>query len=269
MKKPIIGAQLYSLRDSCRTLADTARTLDLVREMGYSVVQLSSVRPMDDDPVGLARVLRDSGVSACCTHVPLDSILADPAREIARHEEWGVRHVAIGSCPTRYPLTLAGVRDLAKDFAKASESLAAAGMDLSFHNHRFEFVHVEDGRTFLRAFYDSLPPSILKAELDVAWVAAGGASPAMLIRSLGVRQPLIHLKDYVLAQTYPEDPSRRNETFDYPVAVGSGNLDWPDILAAAEEANVEYALVELDSARGGDPFAEMAKSREYLYSLGY
>ena len=269
MKKPIIGAQLYSLRDSCRTLADTARTLDRVRGMGYSVVQLSSVRPMDDDPVGLARVLRDSGISACCTHVPLDSILADPAREIARHEEWGVRHVAIGSCPTRYPLTLAGVRDLAKDFAKASESLAEAGMDLSYHNHRFEFVHVEDGRTFLRAFYDSLPPSILKAELDVAWVAAGGASPAMLIRSLGVRQPLIHLKDYVLAQTYPEDPSRRNETFDYPVAVGSGNLDWPDILAAAEEANVEYALVELDSARGGDPFAEMAKSREYLYSLGY
>ena len=142
-------------------------------------------------------------------------------------------------------------------------------MDLSYHNHRFEFVHVEDGRTFLRAFYDSLPPSILKAELDVAWVAAGGASPAMLIRSLGVRQPLIHLKDYVLAQTHPEDPSRRDETFDYPVAVGSGNLDWPDILAAAEEANVEYALVELDSARGGDPFAEMAKSREYLYSLGY
>ena len=80
MKKPIIGAQLYSLRDSCRTLADTARTLDRVREMGYSVVQLSSVRPMDDDPVGLARVLRDSGVSACCTHVPLDSIL--PIRRV-------------------------------------------------------------------------------------------------------------------------------------------------------------------------------------------
>lgn len=269
MPKPVIGAQLYSLRDFCKTLDDTARTLDRVREMGYTHVQLSTVKPMNDDPIGLARILRESGVAACCTHVSLDSILADPMREIARHEAWGVRHVAIGSCPSRYPLTLAGVSALAADFAKAATALAEAGMDLSYHNHRFEFVHVEDGRTFLQAFYENLSPEQLKAELDVAWVAAGGVSPEKLIRDLGPRQPLIHLKDYVLVQSSPNDPDRRNETFDCPAAVGSGNLDWPGILAAAEEVGVEYALVELDFAQSGDPFWEMAKSRSFLSSLGY
>lgn len=269
MGKPIIGAQLYSLRDFCKTLDDTARTLDRVKAMGYDFVQLSKVGPMDGDPEDLARLLREAGLKACCTHVSLDALLADPAREIARHQAWGVKHAAIGSCPPRYPLTLAGLRDFSAAFAKAAASLAEAGMDLSYHNHRFEFVRMEDGRSFLQGFYESLPPSVLKAELDVAWLAAAGASPAWWIRHLGPRQPLIHLKDYGHVPSAPGEPEKRNQTEGRSMAVGSGNLDWPDILAAAEEVGTEYALVEIDFAYGGDMFAEMEKSRQFLASLGY
>ena len=269
MSKPIIGAQLYSLRDFCKTLEDTAKTLERVKAMGYTTVQLSKVGPMDDDPDGLAQALRESGLTACCTHVSLDRFLEDPAREIARHRAWGVKHAAIGSCPLRYPLTLAGLRDFSADYARAAASLAEAGMDLSYHNHRFEFVRMEDGRSFFQGFYDSLPPSVLKAELDVAWLAAAGASPAKVIRDLGPRQPLMHLKDFGHVQTAPGDPEKRNQTEGRSMAVGSGNLDWPDIMAAAEEVGTEYALVEIDFAYGADMFGEMEKSREFLAKLGY
>ena len=39
----IIGAQLYNLREYCKTLEDLEKTLYRVAEMGYTIVQLSGV----------------------------------------------------------------------------------------------------------------------------------------------------------------------------------------------------------------------------------
>ena len=36
----IVGAQLYTLRDSCKTLEDLSETLKRVADMGYTAVQL-------------------------------------------------------------------------------------------------------------------------------------------------------------------------------------------------------------------------------------
>lgn len=266
MSKPIVGAQLYSLRDFCKNLEDTAKTLAKVKAIGYTTVQLSGVGPMGSDPEGLAQVIRESGLTACCTHVGFDGILNDPAKCIADHKAWGVKHVAIGSIPGQYSMDLAGIQAFAADIAKAVPTLTAAGLDFSYHNHSFEFAKVEDGRTFLQALYETVPADLLKAELDVHWVTAGGASPATRIRALGRRQPLLHLKDFTVHFPEPENRWKVERRF---APIGSGNLDWPSVLAAAEEVGVEYALVEQDDSYGADPFGEMEKSYNFLARMGY
>ena len=266
MSKPIVGAQLYSLRDFCKTLEDTAKTLAKVKAIGYTTVQLSGVGPMGSDPEGLAQVIRESGLTACCTHVGFDGILNDPAKCIADHKAWGVKHVAIGSIPGQYSMDLAGIQAFAADIAKAVPALTAAGLDFSYHNHSFEFAKVEDGRTFLQALYETVPADLLKAELDVHWVTAGGASPATWIRALGRRQPLLHLKDFVIARTSPDNRWDIERRF---APIGSGNLDWPAIFQAAEDVGVEYMLVEQDTCYGADPFGEMEKSYEFVARMGY
>ena len=50
--------------------------------------------------------------------------------------------------------------------------------------------------------------------------------------------------------------------------VGKGNLDWDDILAACEEAGVEYALVEQDTCET-DPFDCLKTSYEFLKQKGF
>ena len=265
MSKPVIGAQLYSLRNFCKTLEDTAQTLSKVKAIGYTAVQISGVGPMND-PDGLAQVIRESGLNACCTHVGFDGILEDPAAEIARHKAWGVKHVGIGSVPNRYGMNLAGIQAFAADIAKAVKPLIEAGLDFSYHNHHMEFAPVEDGRTWLQALYETVPADLLKAELDVHWVTAGGGSPATWIRALGPRQPLLHLKDFTI---HHKDPVNHWDVERRFAPVGSGNLDWPSILAAAEEVGVEYALVEQDDCYGADPFGEMEKSYEFLARMGY
>ena len=49
--------------------------------------------------------------------------------------------------------------------------------------------------------------------------------------------------------------------------VGEGNLDWPGILAAAEEAGVQWYIVEQDICQR-DPFASLAISFNNLKAMG-
>ena len=266
MSKPVIGAQLYSLRNHCKTLEDTVQTLAKVKAIGYTAVQLSGIAPMNDDPDGLAQAIRESGLNACCTHVSFEALLNDTDTMIARHQAWGVKHVATGGCPGTYGVSLAGVQAFAADIATLAQRLAPVGMDFSYHNHHWEFARIEDGRTWLQALYETAPADVLKAELDVHWVTAGGASPATWIRALGPRQPLLHLKDFTVHFPEPENRWKVERRF---APIGSGNLDWPSVLAAAEEVGVEYALVEQDDSYGADPFGEMEKSYNFLARMGY
>lgn len=48
MGKLIAGVQLYTLRDFCKSVSDTAETLKKVKEMGYNVVQISGVSVPED-----------------------------------------------------------------------------------------------------------------------------------------------------------------------------------------------------------------------------
>lgn len=258
MSKPTVGAQLFTLRDFCKTLGDTATTLARVREIGYTTVQLSGIAPMKEDPAALAELLRAAGLSACCTHVAFDRLCSETDAVLAEHRLWGVRHVAIGGLPNDY-FTPGGVDRFVTRLRELLPKLDAQGMDFSYHNHNHEFQRIEGDRTWLAQLYASTTAQELKAELDTYWVTAGGGSPAAWIRALGPRQPLLHLKDMAVA-------NGREQRF---AAIGSGNLDWPDILAAAEEVGVEYMLVEQDRCYDADPFDELASSYRFLSGLGY
>lgn len=51
--------------------------------------------------------------------------------------------------------------------------------------------------------------------------------------------------------------------------VGEGNLNWPEILAAAGEMEVDWLCVEQDDCYGADPFEELATSYANLREWGY
>lgn len=258
MSKPVVGAQLYTLRDHCKTLADTAASLAKVKAIGYTAVQLSGVAPMKDDPAGLAQVIRESGLNACCTHIAFDRLCKETEAVIAEHRQWGVRHVAIGGLPADY-FQPGGVARFVAELGGVMPKLKAAGMDFSYHNHNHEFQRIEGETTWLAQLYATAPADLLKAELDTYWVTAGGGSPATWIRSLGKRQPLLHLKDMGIA-------TGREQRF---TPIGRGNLDWPAIFAAAVEVGVEFMLVEQDNCYGADPFAELAASYRFISSMGF
>lgn len=255
MSKPVIGAQLFTLREHVKTISDIAVTLKKVTDMGYTTVQLSGMGPVD--PAELATVIADAGVTVAATHVGWPRFLKELDAVIEEHKLWKCRHPAIGGLPNEY-FCEDGVKRFLDELAPIAERLAAEGMDFSYHNHNHELAR-HGRRTWLAALYEDGSPSVVKAEIDTYWIQAGGGDPAAWIRKCAGREPLLHLKDMCVTST-------REQRF---AEIGEGNLNWTAILKAAEEGGVEYMLVEQDNCFGRDPFESLAISCRFLKGLGY
>ncbi len=248
------GAQLYTVRDYTRTPKDVAESLRKVAEIGYRAVQVSAFGAID--PRAVARMAQDHGLAIVATHFGWDEFRNNLGHLIEVHQMWGCPHAAIGSLPKEYYVPGGAVR-FAGELAPIAEQLAAAGIDFSYHNHSHELVRY-GATTWLQQVYEAAPAEQLKAELDVYWLTAGGADPAQWISDLGARQPIIHFKDMAVL---PD----RTQRF---APVGSGNLNWPRIVAACRGAGVQWALVEQDQTYGADSFAELATSLRFLQAMG-
>lgn len=59
MKISQAAAQLYTVRDFCKTAADLAETAKKIRTIGYEAVQVSGVGPID--PVEIRHIMEAAG----------------------------------------------------------------------------------------------------------------------------------------------------------------------------------------------------------------
>ena len=257
MAKGVVGAQLYTCRQFMQSLDEMAETLRKVARIGYTAIQLSGYN-REMDVREMARLIEDSGLTVGATHMGWDSFLGDLETVIETHKLWRCDHPAIGGLPAEYR-TADGAKRFADELAPVAEKLAAEGMDFSYHNHNRELQRMEgDGRTWLAMIYEDIGPETLKAEIDTYWIQAGGGDPAQWVRKCAGREPLVHLKDMVMAtdgqQHYAE--------------IGEGNLNWPAILEAADAGGVEFYLVEQDNCYDRDPFESLAISYRNLVEMG-
>jgi sugar phosphate isomerase/epimerase len=249
-----IGINLYSLREQCKDAAGLHYTLARLGEIGYTAVQVSGVSL---EPERIADQVKESGLICAATHMPWPQIRDATEQVIKIHQMYGCRHAAIGGLPPEYIQTSSGIDRFAREISVPAKKLADAGISLSYHNHHHEFIRI-DGKTWLEMLYERIDPKYLSAEIDTYWVQTGGGDPVKWIRKMAGREPLLHVKDKAIA-------SGIEERF---APVGSGNLDWPEILKAAEESGVEYVLVEQDEMYGCDPFAAVEDSYRFLASMG-
>lgn len=254
MAKPILAAQLYTIRAHTKTTEDFAASMQKIRDIGYKAVQVSALGPIA--PADVKQITDDNGLTICITHIGFPRLQEDLDAVIEEHHLWNCKHVAVGSMPNEYR---EGGEDAYRRFAAEAsaigEKLHAAGLTFSYHNHSFEFVRFGH-RTGLDLIYAESDPRYLQAEIDTYWVQHGGADPAAWIRKVSGRMPVVHLKDMVIRdnqQTMAE--------------VGEGNMNWSAILDACRDAKVEWYAVEQDITPG-DPFESLAISYRNLKAMG-
>ncbi len=248
MKKSQIAAQLFTLRDFLKTPEDIAVSLRKVKQIGYDAVQVSGMGPVAEEE--LVKILDGEGLICCATHEPGKKIVEETAAVIERLNKLHCKYTAY-PFPHKMPANEVETVGMAKEFEKAAVTMAAAGQILTYHNHSNEFARF-GSRTMLDIFYDEAPH--LQGELDTFWVQYGGANPVSWIKKLSGRLPLLHLKEFGILD---------GKITMYHI--GGGNLEWDKIIPAADEAGVEWFIVEQDNCLI-DPFESLKLSFDYLVS---
>ena len=247
-----LGAQLYTLREYCKTLPDFSEALAKVADMGYKTVQVSGTCAFDAQ--WLKAELEKNGLRCVLTHTPMDKIRDKTAQVMADHMTFGCEYVGIGCAPNCFANGDADWLALTSVIDAAAEPLVNHGMRLMYHNHACEFQRRADGRTY---FEHLLENEHLGFTFDTFWAQLGGKDVVSMIRSLKGRIPCVHLKDVGVRVNSP-----------CTAPVGWGNLDFDGILAACADADARYLLVEQDDCFEENPFDCLKKSYDYLRSKG-
>jgi sugar phosphate isomerase/epimerase len=257
MSKPVLAAQLYTVRQFAQTANELAQSLKKIRAIGYKAVQVSGIGPIPTKEV--KRIIDDNGLTICITHISYDLLHNSLPEVIEQHKLWNCKNVAVGSMPVEYRTGEDGFRRFAIDASKIGQQLDSAGLTFSYHNHSFEFIRYGK-RTGLDIIFEESDPRYLKAELDTYWIQHGGCDPAAWVRRVKDRMPVVHLKDMaVITEGW--------NVQQVMAEIGEGNLNWPDILAACQEANVEWYAVEQDVCQR-DPFESLQISYQNLRAMG-
>jgi sugar phosphate isomerase/epimerase len=134
----------------------------------------------------------------------------------------------------------------------AGAKMAAAGQILCYHNHNHEFRKI-DGQTIFERIFAKSNPRHLQGEPDTFWIHYGGGDCVEWCERLAGRLPAIHLKDYMT----------NNENKHQFCEIGSGNLNFQKIIAAAEKAGCQWFIVEQDTCPG-DPVDSLEKSFRHI-----
>jgi sugar phosphate isomerase/epimerase len=243
--KPI-ALQLYSVREYASQ--DFPGTLRKVAEMGYKGVETAGLHGHDADEIRF--IVNDLGMEVCSCHGPLP--VPETVQQIVDEaSSLGSRFWVSGFGPNDFD-SMEKVTNVAEKFEKASQLLKEQGITFAFHNHWWE-LHEIDGKRIYDVLMD-LAPSIM-SELDVYWTAYGKSDPVQVIREYGSRLPLLHIKDGPLEENQPH------------TAVGSGKLDIPAIIGAADPEVTQWLIVELDHC-ATDMMEAVQQSYAYLTSNG-
>lgn len=274
MKQFKVGLQLYSVRDAMEK--DMDATLKAVKEMGYDYVEFAGYFGKTAEEV--KALLDKYELKAISVHQAIDLFEKEGKAAVDYLNTIGVEYSAI---PWYDKNELYNNWDeTVKKFAEVSKLLKAGGIQLMYHNHDFEFVKI-DGEYVLDKLYRTLDAETLMPEIDTCWVHYAGVNPAEYVRKYAGRIKVLHLKDFVCKKLgggpvyalIDEDgneiknASKEDNGFKF-TPVGSGIQDWNEILTAADEAGVEYVIVEQDDSYETCSLEAAKMSRDYLKTLG-
>jgi sugar phosphate isomerase/epimerase len=138
-------------------------------------------------------------------------------------------------------------------------------MRLWYHNHNFEFMPKKGGRP-IDILLDRLDAKLISLEVDLFWVSMAGVDPADFVRKNAGRIVAVHLKDRGGNISVPryDIASVPNDIYQ---EVGRGVLNFPEILKAAEGANVKHYFVEQDHS--AHPLESIRLSYAALRKMGW
>jgi sugar phosphate isomerase/epimerase len=259
-KKPLftkpIGIQAYTYRASFPN--SVTATLDTVKALG--ITEMEGPNPKNISPEEFKKLLDERGIKMPSIGLDYNLVTTNPQEAIRLAKVFGSIYVMVAWIPHGSTFTIDDAKKAIADFNAAGKILKESGITLCYHNHGYEFGPYEDG-TIFDYMVKNTNPQYVSFEMDVLWAFHGGADPAQLLRKYKNRFKLMHLKDIRkgIANDLTGGTDIKND-----VALGTGQINIPEVLKAAKAAGIRHYFIEDESP---DHATQIPQTIKYIKSL--
>lgn len=229
---PRIGLQLYTVRDLLKS--DFSGTLTQVARIGYREVELTDFfgHPAAD----VRKMLDHLGLVAPSMHFDFAKISTGWGQMVDDAHALGMQYMTFAWIPEEARKDIDGWKRVGDTLTKTGERCRAAGLQLAYHNHSYEFKPLE-GQIPYDVLLASSDPQLVQAEMDLFWITDGGKDPLTYFARYPGRFSQVHVKDMAAG------PGPDHQMVD----VGQGIINWKRIFAQSEQAGIKHYYVEHDN----------------------
>jgi sugar phosphate isomerase/epimerase len=279
-----IGLQLFTLRDLIEE--DPKLVLKTVAKIGYKHVETYGVDVAANSFWGLPitdlkKVLEDNNLKSYSGHYDLSRYLdkkRDDKESIEKYieiaHELGQKYIIAPVTPMDdlNNLSVSDYQYAAEQLNKAGEMSKKAGIKMGYHNHFWEFRNFANGTKGLDILIAFTEPDLVDFELDIFWIEKAGVSPQSYFEKYPGRFPLWHIKDIdknyaheVVGEKFDKLPlDSLTQAHVRYTEVGTGAIDYPNIVRSANQSGLQFAFVEQDEIYIPNKFESIKKSYEYV-----
>lgn len=259
------GLALYTVRDAMGE--SPQETLKAVADAGYKNIEAAGYADgkfYTMSPADFKSYLDEIGLSPVSTHqgsVTLDNadqMMADV--KAAGFTYFVVPVPPMGMFEFNAENRTLGMKGSARELAEILDTLGgkatAAGLQLLYHNHDFEFKENANGVVIIDYLLEHCNPENVNFQMDLYWVTKAGADPVAYFEKYPGRFKTWHVKDM-------DDQGRF-------APVGQGTIDFKRILDHKKRSGMEYYFVEQDMTFDGlEPLKAIQISHEGLKEIGF
>jgi sugar phosphate isomerase/epimerase len=233
--------------------------LDTLKTMGIKDMEFSNLFGKKATEIRQLLDQRDMKCSSFGVNYP---DLMEKTTEVAANAKiLGAEYVRVAWIPHAAAFDLALAKKTVEDFNKVGKILKEEfGLNFCYHNHGYEFLPFENG-TYMDYIIQNTNPDYVSFEIDILWAFFPGENPATLISKYPKRFKLMHIKDLRkgIIGDFTGATAREND-----VALGTGQLNIPDILKAAKKSGIKHYYIEDESPSYAK---QVPESIVYLKSL--
>ncbi len=256
------GLALYTVRDDM--LKNAVETLKAVADAGYAYVEAAGYNEgkfYGMKPQDFNKTLKEVGLEPVSTHQG-GLTLENADQMIADVKAAGFKYFVIPVPPMGHFKVEEGKMGMSDDLEFLTELLntvgkkcKAAGLELLYHNHDFEFMKNSNGVVPIEYFLENTDPGTVNFEMDLYWVTRAGADPLAYFEKYPGRFKLWHVKDMDEEGKF--------------APVGTGKIDFSRILNEKDKSGMIYYYVEQDRTWDKKPLDVIKTSHEGLKKFGF
>jgi len=238
---------------------DLSGTLDIIQKNGIKDIEFSSLFGKTAEEI--RKELDKRGLHCSSFGVSYQDFV-NKTDEVAHNAKTlGATYVRVAGIPHQGTFTRENADRAIADFNRVGKILREKyNLKFIYHNHGFEFVPYEDG-TLYDYLVKNTDPRYVSFELDILWAYFPGQDPAKLLEKYGKRYKALHLKDL---KTGIKGNMSGGTDQNNDVVLGTGQINIPAVLIAAQKAGVEHYYIEDESS---ESLQQVPQSINYLKTL--